>query len=145
MVCTFFGHSNCPLAIEPILRSAIIDLIEQKGVNKFYVGNHGVFDSITHKILKELSLIYSIKCYVVLAYVPGEKYDPEDECPTDTILPDGIESVPPKFAIIWRNKWMVKKSDYVITYVKYSFGGAAQFKEFAEKQGKTVINLKTEC
>ena len=32
MVCTFFGHSNCPLAIEPILRSAIIDLIEEKEI-----------------------------------------------------------------------------------------------------------------
>ena len=58
-----------------------------------------------------------------------------------TILPEGIETVPPRFAISYRNKWMIEQSDYVITYVIHSWGGAAQFKELAEKKGKTVIEL----
>ena len=36
---------------------------------------------------------------------------------------------------------MIEQSDYVVTYVKYTVGGAAQFKEYAEKKGKIVINL----
>ena len=36
---------------------------------------------------------------------------------------------------------MLKKSDYVVMYVKRIYGGAAKFKELAEKAGKTIINL----
>jgi len=36
---------------------------------------------------------------------------------------------------------MIKQSDTVVTYVKRNFGGAAQFTELAQKQGKQVINL----
>ena len=30
----------------------------------------------------------------------------------NTLLPEGIENVPPRFAISWRNKWMLERSDY---------------------------------
>ena len=36
---------------------------------------------------------------------------------------------------------MIEQSDYVVTCVSRSWGGAAQFKELAEKKGKTVINI----
>ncbi len=39
---------------------------------------------------------------------------------------------------------MIEHSDYVITYVKYNVGGAARFKELAEKKKKTVINIAGE-
>lgn len=61
----------------------------------------------------------------------------------NSMLPEGIETVPKRFAISWRNKWMLNQSDYVITYVTHSWGGAAQFAEMAEKQHKRVINLAT--
>lgn len=142
MICTFLGHRNCPREIEPILRRTLIDLIENKDVHKFYVGNHGGFDLMVHRLLKELVRIYSIEYDVVLTCVPGKKFDPENDDPENTILPEGIESVPPRFAITWRNRWMIKQSDYVITYVQYSCGGAAKFKELAERQNKIIINLE---
>lgn len=37
---------------------------------------------------------------------------------------------------------MIQQSDVVVTYVTHNFGGAAQFKELAEKQNKYVIYLK---
>lgn len=36
---------------------------------------------------------------------------------------------------------MIEKSDIVITCVKNSFGGAAQFKEYATMKNKSVIEL----
>ena len=57
------------------------------------------------------------------------------------MLPEGIEAVHPRFAISWRNKWMIKQSDYVVTYITHPWGGAAQFAEMAKKQQKAVINL----
>ncbi len=77
----------------------------------------------------------------MLAYLPCKKYSTNEEEPINTILPDGIETIPRKFAINYRNKWMVDQSDYVVTYVKYSFGGASKFKKLAEKKNKIVINI----
>lgn len=140
--CTFFGHRDTPKEIEPILRPTLIDLIENKNVDLFYVGNHGNFDNMVRKDLQALKLDYPhINYAVVLAYIPREKdiYDYTDY--SNTIYPDELENAPPKYAIIKRNKWMIDKSDYVVTYVKYTIGGAAQFKALAEKKGKIVFNL----
>ena len=60
MTCTFFGHRIVPNEIEPTLRSTLIDLIDNHDVDLFYVGNHGGFDAMVHKVLKELSAIYAI-------------------------------------------------------------------------------------
>ena len=139
MVCTFFGHKDTPKEIEPTLRSTLIDLIENKNVNIFYVGNHGNFDAMVRRQLEDLSNTYPITYNVVLAYLPAKKSEYDDY--TNTILPDGIETVPKRFAISWRNKWMVQQADVVVTYVTRNFGGAAQFKEMAKRQGKTVIEL----
>ena len=57
-------------------------------------------------------------------------------------VPDGVENGPIRFAIDRRNKWLIKNSDYVITCVRNSTGGAAKYKEIAERKGKVVINIK---
>lgn len=135
MTCTFFGHRDTPTKIEPLLKATLQDLIENKGVDLFYVGNQGNFDAMARKVLSELSQTYPITYRVVFAYFPKEEMEYSDY----TILPDGIEAVPPRFAISYRNKWMLEKADYVITYVTHHTGGAAQFKTMAKKQGKIVI------
>lgn len=139
MVCTFFGHKDTPKEIEPILRSTLVDLIENKNVTVFYVGNNGNFDIMVRRQLEDLSKTYPIKYSVVLAYLPGKnnKYDNL----INTIYPEGIETVPKRFAISWRNKWMIQQSDIVVTYVTHNFGGAAQFKTIADNQKKILINL----
>ena len=139
MTVTFFGHKDTPKEIEPTLRTTLIDLIENHGATEFYVGNNGNFDTMVRRQLENLSQTYPITYNVVLAYLPTKKNKYEDH--SNTILPEGIETVPKRFAISYRNKWMVEQSDVVVTYVTHSFGGAAQFKTMAERQGKTVIEL----
>ena len=139
MTVTFFGHKDTPKEIEPTLRSTLIDLIENKNVTVFYVGNNGNFDIMVHHQLEDLSQTYPITYNVVLAYLPTKKSEYDDY--TNTILPEGIETVPKRFAISWRNKWMIQQSDVVVTYVTHGFGGAWQFKGMAERQRKTVIEL----
>ena len=139
MICTFFGHKDTPQETEPTLRATLLDLIINKNANVFSVGNNGNFDAMVRKQLKDLSVIYPIKYNVVLAYLPDVRNANDDM--SDTIYPEGLENVPKRFAISWRNKWMIKQSDIVVTYVTHSFGGAAQFKKLAQNQGKTVIEL----
>ena len=139
MICTFFGHRDAPPKIKPALRQVLLDLIERQGVRQFYVGNQGNFDAMARSLLAELEQSHGIRYEIVLAYLPSEKaplYDPDH-----TLLPEGIETVPPRFAIEYRNKWMIDHSDIVITYVHRSFGGAAKFKELAEKKNKVVIQI----
>ena len=138
--CTFFGHHNCPEHIRPKLRETIIDLILNKNVDMFYVGNHGHFDSMVRSILRELQTAYpQIGYAVVLAYMPGKAAEGEDY--SDTMLPEGIERVPKRFAISWRNNWMLEHSEYVVAYVTHSWGGAAQFVEKAEKHRRKVVYI----
>ena len=139
MTATFFGHKDTPKEIEPTLRTTLIDLIENKNITVFYVGNNGNFDTMVRCQLEDLSHTYPITYSVVLAYLPTKKSEYDDY--TNTILPEGIETAPKRFAISYRNKWMIGQADVVVTYVINSFGGAAQFKKMAERLGKTVIEL----
>lgn len=140
MRATFFGHSRIPQAIKPLLIRTVVDLIVNKGVNEFYVGNHGAFDGMVKKVLKELKEEYpSIKYNVVLAYLPVKKEEYQDY--SDSIYPDSLEKVPYRYAICRRNEWMINNSDVVVTYTEKCFGGAYEFKRKAQKRGKKVIEL----
>lgn len=139
MTCTFFGHRDTPAQIKPQLRHVIIDLIEHHGVMQFYVGNQGSFDAMARSLLAELAQIYPIYYDVVLAYLPKENDASLDR--SHTILPDGFETVPPRFAIDHRNRWMIDHSDIVVAYVRSPIGGATKFKTLAERKGKTVVEV----
>ena len=139
-VCTFFGHRDCPEAVKPYLREVLVELIVNKGVDTFYVGNQGRFDGIVRSVLRELVQAYpEIQYAVVLAYLPGEKRAYNDD--SDTMLPEGIEAVHPRYAVVWRNRWMLQRADFVVTYIAHPWGGAARFADKARRAGKTVINL----
>ena len=138
--CAFFGHRDCPETIKQKLRSTIIDLIENHNVDMFYVGDQGQFDAMVRYTLRQLKQEYShIDYAVVLAYMPGKQKDYEDY--SDTMLPEGIESIHPRFAISWRNNWMLRHSAYVVTYITHSWGGAAKFAKKARTLKKIVLNL----
>ena len=138
--CTFFGHRDCPASIKPRLRETVIDLIENYSVDMFYVGRQGTFDAMARSLLRELVLKYPHVNYAVVLERMPTKRDELDDL-SDTMLPEGIEAVHPRFAISWRNKWMLKQSDYVVAYVTHSWGGAAQFVEMAKKQNKIIRQL----
>ena len=95
-------------------------------------------------IMKELiSEGKNVDYSVVLAYIPGQKYefDLPDQY-ADTIYPDGLENVPQRFAICKRNDWMIDNSDTVICYVVNHFGGAYTYTEKTRRKGKRIINIR---
>ena len=72
-------------------------------------------------VLRELAEEYpDIRYAVVLAYLPETTSREADF--SDTMLPEGVETIHPKYAITWRNNWMLQKSDYVVTYITHSWG-----------------------
>ena len=96
--CTFLGHRDCPDTIKPRLREVLVDLIENHNVDMFYVGNQGHFAAIVRGVLRDLQHEYpQIHYAVVLAYMPGKQTEYDDF--SDTMLPEGIESTRPHYAI----------------------------------------------
>lgn len=137
--CCFFGHRDAPESIKPILKENIERLITKHNVTDFYVGNNGSFDSIVTSVLKEVVKEYPDVSYsIVLAYLSSKKDQAQEK---NTLYPFGIESVPKRYCISWRNKWLIDHSQYVICYVTHITGGAAKFMEMARKKGRKVINL----
>ena len=138
MICVFFGHHDCPDSIRDRLSDAIRKEIET-GSTLFFVGTHGSFDSIALSCLREIKKDYpEIRYAVVLAYLPNgsSPYSPEE-----TVVPEGIETVPKRFAIDYRNRWMIDRADTVISYVTHSSGKAAYYVEKARKKGIKIIRL----
>ncbi len=143
MVCAFFGHRDAPESIKLQLRQCITKLIENENVNTFYVGDKGNFDYMVFQELKRLKELYThINYTVVLSKLPDKKDSTFYGSEKNTMFPESLEHTPPRFAISKRNSWLVDNADIFITYVIHSWGGAAQYKELAQKRGKCVINLE---
>lgn len=134
--CTFFGHRDCPASIKGILRAAVIRLIENQNADIFYIGNQGAFDAHALSVLKELSFVYPHIQYVLVL-----NRMPDTPLLDNSILPEGIELIHPRFTISWRNRWMIDHSDFVISYIERSWGGAYQFTELAKRKHKKVIYI----
>lgn len=140
MICAFFGHRDTPESIRPLLEAAVKQIIERYPDTTFYVGNNGNFDRMVLSVLKSLSQDFPTISYaVILAYLPISKSAEFDDL--STIYPEEVECVPKKYAISYRNDWIVKKADIVVCYITRSFGGAAKFVEKAKRMEKIVYNL----
>lgn len=142
MTCVFFGHREVYNRdeIAEKLYDTLSYLIENRGVKTFYVGNNGSFDRLVLETLRKLSKICKIEYTVVLAYLNlNDEYRDYDA--KETTYPENLEKTPLRFAIDKRNKWMISKSDIVVTYVNTCIGGAAKYAEICEKKGMEIIKL----
>lgn len=100
--CTFFGHRDCPESVLVDLRQALRELIERQDVGVFLVGEQGMFDRLACRALEEMKGEFPhIRVEIVAAYFPRRKEEGE------RVLPEGMESVPARYAIDRRNRWMV--------------------------------------
>lgn len=136
--CVFFGHRDSPESLGPRLYEATENLILHHQVNRFFVGHQGAFDRMAADILSQISAKYPAVDYaVVLAYLPSSGNPPRFAHPA--LLPNGIESIPRRFAISHRNEWLLKQADYVIGFMDHGWGGAARYLLKAQRQKKSVI------
>ena len=138
--CTFFGHKYCPDSVIPHLQEALLSLVENGLVDTFYVGNQGQYDVYVLSVLRKIKETYpNIKYSVILAYHPSVRPF-QFARPEETEFPEEVAGCHPRFAIEKRNRWMLSRSDYVISYANHP-GGSMKFTELAIKNKKTVINL----
>lgn len=138
MTCCFFGHRFAPQAVEIPLRKAITRQLTEHPDTQFYVGNHGEFDAMVRRVLRQMQARYA----VVLAYLPTKKSSGPPEDPREeTLYPEGLEFTPRRYAILARNHWMLRQSNVVICYRVHDGGNTARLARKAENMGKTVVYL----
>ena len=142
MVCTFFGHREIHNSDEVVakLNNTIVCLIE-KGVREFLVGCNGNFDRLVLLTLRDLSKTYDIDYKVVLAYLNNSKNECFSYKTGETLFPEDMERCPYRYAIDKRNRWMIKKSKIVVTYINTPFGGSYKYAEICEKKELEIIRL----
>ena len=135
MTATFCGHAQISQSadVEKWLYAVTLHLIEQ-GVNIFYLGGYGAFDSLAAAVLRKQKIQHpEIELILVLAYFDTKR----DISGYDSTVYPPLETVPRRFAISHRNRWMVETSDVVVAYVLHDWGGAAATLRCARKKKKT--------
>ena len=141
MICSFIGHRDTPNTIRETLHQTLCKLIENECVDCFYVGHQGDFDRLVYLELRELQKIYhNIQYRVVLAYYNHTREKCEFE-EGETLYPFGLESVPCRYAISRRNRWLVAQSEFLVAYVNREFGNAADILRVATRKGIKILNL----
>ena len=148
MTIAFAGHSvicsndRVKEMVKEQIRNSIIDV-------KFvtcYIGGYGDFDEICACACRELKRERSgIEVVYVMPYfsLPEQlKIKDMQNCGLcDTSIYPSIEKVPPRFAILKRNEWMMTNADLIIAYVEHSYGGAYRSLQFAKRKKKKIVNI----
>ena len=144
--CCFAGHSQIYDDFQDRLKIEIEQLILHKDVNEFWVGNYGGFDRAAANIVRELKDVHkNLKLYLVLPYTTKTIDENRNKYYEDfdaLLIADIPEKTPAKYRIVKCNEYMVNKSNFMICYVKYSWGGASKTQEFAKtKKHIEIINI----
>ena len=104
----------------------------------FYLGGYGDFDSLAAAAVRRQKTKYpNIEAVLVLAYLNREM----DASRYDGTTYPPLETVPPRYAIVRRNEWMVRESDVVISGVTHGWGGAAKTLDYAKRRGKVIVQF----
>ena len=144
--CAFFGHRHMNVEqCKDKLLYIVTDLIENKGVTRFYSGFRGDFEVCCSKLIHGLKGCYPhIKNTVVLSYMP-EAEDAKHVFKLPDCFDDSIylleRQVPPRLAIIETNKRLIDMVNYIVAGVILHGGGAYTAIEYAFKRKKPIISV----
>ena len=146
MIVTFCGHSDFVQTQE--YEGKILDFLEEKigdASAELYLGGYGSFDAFARRCGKKFQethpntkLIF-ITPYITIDYQKNHLDYNKDLY--DEILYPNLEDKPLKFAISYRNKWMVEQADYVIAYITRDWGGAYQTYKHAQQKKHPLFNI----
>lgn len=146
MIVTFCGHANFSESKE--YEQKILSFLEEKVGDRIaymYLGGYGGFDNFAYDCCKKykethpkISLVF-VTPYLTVEYQKNH-LDYQKEMYDFIIYPE-IEDKPKRYAIVYRNKYMVEKADYVVAYISHTWGGAYTTYRHAKRKGKMIFNL----
>ena len=148
---SFFGHRRLERLspIEKQLEPLIKELIDTKEYVEFLVGRNGEFDLLVSSTICRIKHHHRSDNSSHTLVLPYETAEYRDNIDSFHNYYDNIESLYSfrkthfKGAIQERNRQMVDRSDLVVFYLERAFGGAYQTDQYALKQQKNIVKLKT--
>ena len=142
MIVTFCGHRQ--YCREKGDEAKVLAFLEEKigdNIADIYLGGYGNFDHFAYACSKKYKQTHSnVSLLFITPYLREELLKEEMRFYDGIIYPE-IEDKPLKFAITYRNQWMVSKADYVIFGILCKCGGAYQAYEYAKRMRKTFYNV----
>ena len=143
--CFFIGHREADERLLPTLVNTIERLVVSEDVTCFYVGGYGGFDRIGATAVKQVKRQHpEITLMLVLPYHPAERPVEKPYGFDGTYYPEGVETVPRRFAIVQANKHMVENVDWLIAYVRHGASNSQKIIEYAKTKSVPYINLALE-
>ena len=146
MIVTFCGNAQFSKSEE--YEQKILAFLEERVGDQpadMYLGGYGGFDSFAYDCCKKYKETHpNISLVFVTPYlsVDYQRNRLQYEKPRyDSILYPDIEDKPKRYAITYRNKYMVEKADYVVAFVSHGWGGAYTTYKHAKRKGKEIFNL----
>ena len=146
MIITFCGHRDF-FGNEELKERMMGELLALAGQTETlfcYNGGYGGFDRFAAHCVKEAKkTAANIRNILVIPYLTVSVQAQLKECDGyfDEVIYPALENVPPKYAIIRRNEWMVDKADLLLAYVTHGWGGAARTYQYAKRKGIQIVNL----
>ena len=146
MIIAFCGHKEYSKKEEH--ERVILEFLKEKTgdrASEIYLGGMGSFDEFAYECCKKCKKSNpKIQLFFITPYL-SEDYQRSHlkyaERKYDGVIYPEIENKPIRFAISYRNKWMVEKCDYLISYVNHDWGGAYKTYQYAKRKGKFILNL----
>ena len=132
-----------------LLRQEVERHVIEYGVEAFVVGNYGGFDRMAAKAVAEAKERHPhITLSLLLPYHPAERKVTLSAAFDDSFYPEGLETVPRRFAIVQANRRMVACSDYLIAYVWHPASNAQRILAYAQRQaqrGEITVTVLPRC
>lgn len=141
--CFFIGHRDSPPEIYPQIVQSIETLIHKHQVLHFVVGGYGAFDRMVAKaLIEQKKKIPGIILSYLTPYHPTNNSAKKPEGFDEIYYPDGMESVPARYAIVKANQKMIRQSKYLVIYAHYAGSNSKKILEYALCRAKKgLINI----
>ncbi len=146
MIITFCGHSDYCETEED--RQALLSYLAARVGDApvdFFLGGYGQFDEFAYRCCKQYQAEHGAARLLFVTPYNTPSYQRthlEDvKARYDDIIYPPLESVPPRYAILHRNRYMVEQADVVIAYITHTKGGAYQTYRHAVRREKEIYCL----
>ena len=146
MVITFFGHSSFVGRSE--YEERVLKFLESvvgDRTAEMYLGGYGGFDAFAYSCCKKYKQTHpNVSLVFITPYITAEYQKNHLEglrSLYDFIVYPQIEDKLPRFAITYRNKWMVENADHIVVGIDHAYGGAYRAYRHALTKGKPIVNV----
>ena len=144
-ICCFAGHRQCNITkeLQQQIYCKCIELILYHDVKEFWTGHYGEFDQLAAGIIRKIKQKdLGIQLNLILPYLTAEinqqknlyaeKYD-------HILMAEIPLNTPKQYWILKCNQYMIDHASFLIAYINFPFGGAAQSLSYANQKKDITI------